>query len=36
MTEYGSSLDDVIWELAKWGKQHRKKIMSKDKSAATN
>src|SRR3954469_25948880 len=33
VTEYGESLDDVIRELAKWGKQHRKKIMSKDKSA---
>jgi DNA-binding HxlR family transcriptional regulator len=29
MTEYGESLDPVIMELAKWGKQHRKKIMSR-------
>lgn len=36
MTEYGDSLDNVIMELAKWGRQHRKKIMSKDKSVATN
>jgi len=35
-TEYGESLDDVIQELAKWGKQHRKRIMSKDKPVATN
>ena len=36
MTEYGESLDPVIMELAKWGKQHRKRIMSKDKPVATN
>jgi DNA-binding HxlR family transcriptional regulator len=36
MTEYGESLDPVILELAKWGKQHRKKIMGKDKSTATH
>jgi DNA-binding HxlR family transcriptional regulator len=36
MTEYGESLDPVIMELAKWGRQHRKKIMSKDKPVATN
>jgi len=29
MTEYGETLDSVIQELAKWGKQHRKRIMSK-------
>ncbi|OQP59717.1 HxlR family transcriptional regulator [Niastella vici] len=34
MTEYGESLDPVILELAKWGRQHRKRIMSKDRSAA--
>ena len=34
VTEYGDSLDPVIQELAKWGRQHRKRIMSKDKSAA--
>jgi DNA-binding HxlR family transcriptional regulator len=34
-TEYGDSLDDVIHELYKWGSKHRKKIMSKDKQAAT-
>jgi len=28
-TEYGESLDSVIQELAKWGRQHRKKIMSR-------
>ena len=36
MTEYGESLDPVILELAKWGKQHRKKIMGKEKSIATH
>lgn len=36
MTEYGESLDPVIVELAKWGRQHRKRIMSKDKSAANH
>ena len=36
MTEYGESLDPVILELAKWGRQHRKKIMGKDKSGATH
>jgi DNA-binding HxlR family transcriptional regulator len=36
MTAYGESLDPVIMELAKWGRQHRKKIMSKDKSIATH
>jgi DNA-binding HxlR family transcriptional regulator len=35
MTEYGESLDPVIMELAKWGKQHRKKIMGKEKSVST-
>ena len=34
MTEYGETLEPVILELAKWGRQHRKKIMSKDRSAA--
>lgn len=34
-TEYGDSLDPVIQELYKWGSKHRKKIMSKDKAAAT-
>ena len=34
MTEYGESLDPVILELAKWGRQHRKRIMSKDRSSA--
>ena len=34
VTEYGDSLDPVIQELAKWGRQHRKRIMSKDKSTA--
>src|SRR5258705_13510435 len=29
LTEYGTSLDDVIRELHKWGTQHRKRIMSK-------
>lgn len=29
VTEYGETLDPVIQELAKWGKQHRKRIMSK-------
>jgi DNA-binding HxlR family transcriptional regulator len=28
LTEYGSSLDDVITALHKWGVQHRKRIMS--------
>lgn len=36
MTEYGESLDPVILELAKWGKQHRKRIMGKEKSVATH
>jgi len=36
ITEYGESLDPVILELAKWGKQHRKRIMSKDKPVATS
>lgn len=36
ITEYGESLDPVIMELAKWGKQHRKRIMSKDKPVATS
>ena len=36
MTEYGESLDPVILELAKWGRQHRKKIMGKDKSVTTH
>lgn len=35
-TEYGDSLDEVIQALAKWGKQHRKRIMSKDKPVATH
>jgi DNA-binding HxlR family transcriptional regulator len=34
-TDYGDSLDSVIHELYKWGTKHRKKIMSKDKTAAT-
>src|SRR5688500_12729424 len=34
-TEYGDSLEDVIQELYKWGVKHRKRIMSKDRSAAT-
>ena len=29
LTEYGTSLDDVIRELHKWGTQHRKRIMAK-------
>ena len=29
LTEYGTSLDDVIRELHKWGTEHRKRIMSK-------
>jgi len=29
LTDYGTSLDDVIRELHKWGTQHRKRIMSK-------
>ena len=28
LTEYGTSLDDVIRELHKWGTQHRKRIMA--------
>jgi DNA-binding HxlR family transcriptional regulator len=36
ITAYGESLDPVIMELAKWGKQHRKRIMSKDKPVATS
>ncbi len=28
LTEYGTSLDDVIRELYKWGTQHRKRIMA--------
>jgi DNA-binding HxlR family transcriptional regulator len=33
-TNYGDTLNEVIQSLAKWGKQHRKRIMSKDKSVA--
>jgi DNA-binding HxlR family transcriptional regulator len=29
LTDYGSSLDNVITELRKWGVQHRKRIMKK-------
>ena len=29
LTEYGSSLDNVIVELKKWGVQHRRRIMKK-------
>jgi DNA-binding HxlR family transcriptional regulator len=36
ITAYGESLDPVIMELAKWGKQHRKRIMSKDNPVATS
>ena len=28
LTDYGSSLDNVIRELYKWGTQHRKRIMA--------
>src|ERR1044072_2270107 len=31
MTSYGKSLDKVIVELAKWGTQHRKKIIGTSK-----
>ena len=31
MTSYGKSLDKVIEELAKWGMQHRKRILGKSK-----
>ncbi len=30
ITEYGQSLQPIIIEMAKWGSQHRKRIMSKD------
>jgi DNA-binding HxlR family transcriptional regulator len=29
ITEYGASLDNVIFELFKWGSQHRKRITAK-------
>jgi DNA-binding HxlR family transcriptional regulator len=29
LTDYGSSLDNVIVELRKWGVQHRRRIMKK-------
>ncbi|HEY4149055.1 MAG TPA: helix-turn-helix domain-containing protein [Chitinophagaceae bacterium] len=29
ITDYGTSLDNVIHELYKWGSKHRKRIMSK-------
>jgi DNA-binding HxlR family transcriptional regulator len=28
ITEYGHSLDNVILELYKWGKEHRKRIIA--------
>src|SRR5438552_16961180 len=31
MTSYGKSLENVIEELAKWGMQHRKRIIGKSK-----
>ena len=31
MTTYGRSLEKVIDELAKWGAQHRKRILGKSK-----
>jgi len=31
MTSYGKSLEKVIDELAKWGMQHRKRIIGKSK-----
>ena len=31
MTSYGRSLDKVIEELAKWGMQHRKRILGKSR-----
>ena len=31
MTTYGKSLEKVIEELAKWGMQHRKRILGKSK-----
>ena len=31
MTSYGKSLDKVIEELAKWGMQHRKRILGKSR-----
>ena len=31
MTNYGKSLEKVIEELAKWGMQHRKRILGKSK-----
>ena len=30
ITEYGRTLQPIIFEMAKWGGQHRKRIMSKD------
>jgi len=36
LTEYGTSLDDVIRELHKWGTQHRKRIMSNQKKHGLN
>jgi len=34
ITPYGRSLKEVIGSLGKWGMQHRKKIMSKEKALA--
>jgi DNA-binding HxlR family transcriptional regulator len=31
LTKYGESLEKVIQELAKWGLQHRKRIMHREK-----
>ncbi len=30
ITEYGKTLQPIIFEMSKWGTQHRKRIMSKD------
>jgi DNA-binding HxlR family transcriptional regulator len=30
ITEYGKTLSPIIYEMAKWGAEHRKKIMSKE------
>lgn len=30
ITEYGKTLQPIIFEMSKWGTQHRKKIMSRD------
>lgn len=32
LTEYGHSLDRVIYELREWGLQHRKRIMYKNEA----